>query len=242
MTPIEIVAAVRAGDYSVRWATVRSEHAGHVAIFEVLADALMVGGVRVTATAEEAQIIADAIGCSLLTTKLADLIWEQRAVTLPPLTATALGIPLDRRMEEWPAVVTHSAAIDHALEGVDVPADGIVSTVGKHWVIDAELEGQTLQGAPLAMNHGWHRVNGPPIQVRGKRHNARGTRDYSQTLVFAGLSCVVDDVRLPLRELLADPELAPLANYTGRLRVLRQPGVPAPASSVVVLPKVEVRA
>lgn len=242
MTPGEILAAVRAGDYEVRWATVRAEHAGHVAFFEVFADALKVGGVRVTATAEEAQVIADAIGCSLLTTKLADLIWEQRAVTLPPLTATRLGIPLDRRMEQWPAIVTHSRAIDRALEGVEVPEGAIVSTVGKHWVVDNDLEGQLLEGDALAMNHGWHRLNGPPIQVRGKRHNKRGSRDYSQTLVFAGLSCVVDDVRLPLREVVADPELAPLANYAGRLRVLRQPGVPETASSVVVLPKVEVRA
>lgn len=242
MTPAEVLEAVRAGDYSVRWTTVRSEHGGHVGTFEVLADALTVAGVRVTATARDAQIIADTIGCSLLTTRLADLIWSQRAVTLPPFTASQLGIPLDHRMEEWPAVVAHSAAIDAALRDVEVLEGSIVATVGKHWVVDNTLEGRLVEGAPAAMNHGWHRVGAEPIQVRGLRHNLVGSHDYSQTLVFVNLSCVVDDVRLPLREVAADPTLAPLLNDGGVLRVLRQPGVPEPASQVIVLPRVEVTA
>jgi len=242
VTPAEVIASIRAGDYCVRWATVRSEHAGHVADFDVFADALTVEGVRVTATAEDAQIIADTVGCSLLTTKLADLIWEQRAVTLPPFTAGQLGIPLDRRMEEWPAVVAHSRAIDRALAGVAVPEGGIVATVGKHWVVDNDLEGRTLEGDALAMNHGWHRVGAAPIQVRGKRHNKRGSRDYSQTLVLAGLSCTVDGARRPMREVARDPDLAPLLSYAGVLRVLRQPGVPEPSDHVTVLPQIEVTA
>jgi len=223
------------GKAQYRFIEINSAHNGHSAQFRVFVDALQIEGVRVSMSAETQQVVADMLGCSLLTAKLADLLWAQRHVTLPPFPR---GNP--KGMSDTTAMIEHSAKIDAALEKLKYP-DGIISTVGKHWIIDNSIaDGRKLMGAPVACNYGWHfeklfegkrweRSASDPnerlIQGRGTRHNMKHD-DYSQNCVLVSLDCVVDGGKMKLGALLQDPELAPLASHQGVLKCLRQPGVP----------------
>lgn len=233
-----ILDAVQAGDYDVPWASVTSSHEGHTATFFVFGDALKVEGCRVNVTAQTQQSIADTLDCMLLTPKLADLIWMQREVSLRPQIVRPFGI-------DTQAMETHSSMIDAQLAKLANPY-GLISTVGKHWVVDnGLLPPRVIQGAPVAMNYGWH-FSGPTfdgsgfeitasrvqdeagrlvrlIQGKGTKHNMLHV-DYSQTCVLVSLNCKIDGSDMRLDDVLRDGKLAPLANHDGVLQVLRQPG------------------
>lgn len=230
-----IFQAVLDGRTTNEWAKITSSYKDHTAEFNVFADALKLEGVRVNVSAETEQKIADAMGCLLLTPKLADLLWAQAAVRVAPrprpITATTK------------AMVEHSFDIDKQLQGN--PTEGLlIQTVGKHWVIDELL----AQKPNRAMNYGWHfegsnfqgltgevcasLMKDPKtgaycrlIQGRGTAHDMHHS-DYSQICVLVARTCTVDGMERDLGDILQDPELAYLANQTGKMTVLRQPGVP----------------
>jgi len=225
--------AVKRGEADIRWAIVRSEYQGHVGEFRVFADALKIQGVRVNLTPAGQQRVADALGCMLLTPKLADLIWASRQVTLPPfgMSQTAHDLEIMGTVQR---MIDHSRKIDAALVSLGEPPEGIVSTVGKHWVIDDAL----LFHPGMAENYGWHNqqklgpacataAGGPGchvIQDPGWRHNL-GHLDYSQTCVLVDQQCTVDSAPNQLPAVLQHPMLSFLASHKGPMKVLRQPGV-----------------
>lgn len=224
------------GQYdTIPWATIRSTHASHTAEFNVMADALKFDGVRINVSAEVKQRVADALGCLLLTPKLADLMWIQRSVTLVPSP--------QKITSSSQAMNDHSARIDQQLERLGNPT-GLIVTVGKLWVIDQLL----AQKPQAAMNYGWwfegqafQGLAGEPcatltrdpktgqyyrvIQGRGTRHDRTHT-DYSQVCVLVARQCTVDGVERDLEDVLGDEVLAPLASHQGKMTVVRQPGVP----------------
>jgi len=229
-----ILDAVQRGDANVSWGVVRSSYAGHEGEFRVFADALKVHGVRVTLTAAGQQRVADAMGCMLLTLKLSDLIWAQRQATLPPLTMSATQADL-MVMSTVARMVEYSRKIDAAIAALATPPEGIVSTVGKHWVIDDALLLAVHKGK--AANYGWHNSKmGPPcatsaggsgchvLQGPGYAHNLMHT-DYSQNCVLVSRDCSVDGAPSDLMKVLQDPVLSFLASHKGPMHVLRQPGV-----------------
>jgi len=228
-----ILQAVLDGKASVSWSKVTSNYEGHVGEFNVFSDALKLSGVRVNVSAETEQKIADAMGCLLLTPKLADLLWAQAGVILTPkprpITASTR------------AMVEHSFDIDKELEALGYPT-GLMQTVGKHWVIDELL----AQKPGRAMNYGWHfrgqsfgGLKGEVtasllkdstgqyvrlIQGRGTAHDMHHA-DYSQICVLVARSCTIDGVEMDLEAVLKDPVLAHLASHTGKMTIFRQPGV-----------------
>ena len=228
-----ILDAIRTGNYSVSWTTITSDVGGRHAEFRVFADALKVSGVRVSVSAALQQTIADMLGCSLLTAKLADLIFAQRAITLVPHTQTP-----DVTMVTSAVMVKQSAWIDTQIP-LDFPG-GIIQTVGKHWIVD-NLFATNPATHGRAINYGWHMTSATfggaiwprsvtlptvwTIQNRGWAH-APQEADYSQNCVLVARDCLVDGVSMDLHTVFQDPQLAPLANADGVLRVLRQPGVP----------------
>lgn len=221
---------VRAGSYEAPWAVVTSDIEGHHGEFQVFGDALKIENVRVNVTAETEQLIADELGCLLLTPKLADLIWIQRDCTIKPfprsITSTTQGM------------IDHSADIDKAIAQLTAQPTLIAST-GKHWLIDNDM----LAHPGMAENYGWHyqghdwtgghefAVSKDPsgqlitmIQGRGWRHN-KGHVDYSQICVLVSRDCTIDGNTMDLLDVLKDPALAALANHSGVMKVFRQPGV-----------------
>ncbi len=242
-----ILSHIEAGDFDQPWATVTSDDHGHHAEFQVSADALKIAGVRVNVTAALQQRIADRLGCLLLTPKLYDMCWAQRAVTLPPFP-----MPIT---SSTAAMVEHSAKIDKALALQGNPT-GLISTTGKTWVIDEAL----CAHKGRAENYGWifegtsfygllgevvaslmkdaKGVYVRAIQGRGWAHDPSHV-DYSQVALFVQRACVVDGQPMDLVQVLQDPYLAPLASHTGRLTIWRQPGVDEePGGTSVVMPEV----
>jgi len=236
-SPVErdafILDAVKQGRAEVRWAFVRSSYQGHEGEFRVFGDALKVDGVRVNLTPGGQQRVADVMGCMLLTLKLADLIWAQRQATIPPFPMSQTRHDIEI-MGSVQRMVEHSRKIDAAIAMLPAAPEGIVSSVGKHWVIDDELLLPSHKG--LAENYGWHNPTSGPrcatpaggngchvIQDPGWRHNL-GHTDYSQTCVLVSRECQVDGRGADLTNVLQDPVLAYLANHSGRMKVLRQPG------------------
>lgn len=216
MTPEEILAAVRAGDYEVRWATVRAEHAGHVGEFTVMADALRIRGVRVAVSAATEQRIADLLDASLLTERLADLIWGQADVRIEPqLTLDYAG------MVDWTrGVVEHSKRCDEAIAG----RGGLVANVGKDWILSDRLLGARAHtGEQAACNIGWYKPDGSRWQNPGFAHSLTYF-DRSQTCRLVARVCQVDGEPRDIRDVLRDPVLAMLV-ASGQMKCTSQPGV-----------------
>jgi hypothetical protein len=228
-----ILSAVQSGGFEASFSEVLSVHGDHEARFWIFSDALKVGGVRVNVSADLQQRIADLLSCSLLTPFLADLAWLRRGATLTPHTRPITSLTS--------AMVDHSRLIDEDLAKLGQPS-GVVSTVGKHWVIDDEMLGHPNK----TENYGWHfpgqsfggsawsaaasslKEGGHGlrlIQGRGWAHD-KSHVDYSQTCVLVSRTCVVDGLRKRLEDVLGDPGLAWHASHSGPMRTFRQPGVP----------------
>lgn len=242
-----ILSRIKVGDFDINWVPISSVINGHVATFWVSADALKVDGVRVTMTARGEQQAADLMGASLLTPKLADLMFLQADIVLPPMTR-----PLDVQngtMSTAKVMVAQSRDIDKAIiakaGSLADAKDKLVSTVGKDWVITQALARKPEAGA----NYGWH-FHGPKfanlsgevmaslakdpatgaylrgLQGIGTRHDSIGHTDYSQNVRLVLNKVNVDGQIVPLATVLTTPELAPLASHEGAMTVLRQPGTP----------------
>ncbi len=219
-----ILDCMRQGKFLVTYQTITSDVNGHHGEFLVFSDALKIDGVRVNVCAQTEQAIADILGCMLLTPKLADLIWLQKDATIKPFPR-----PITSSTQ---AMIDHSADIDKAIASLSA-APNLPCTVGKHWTVSNGL----LAHPGRAENYGWHFDGALPgipaeaavtpglklIQGRGWAHDMHHV-DYSQTCVLVSRQCQVDGQGRDLTDVLKDPDLAPLANHDGVLKVLRQPG------------------
>ena len=159
----EILDIVKAGNCKYEWSTITSTYKNHQAEFYVFSDALKApitfngttSDVRVNVSAKTEQLIADALGCFLLTTKLADLIWLQRSITLPPFPRQITS--------STDAMIEHSKKIDAELARLGNPT-GLVCTNGKHWII----ENDTLLHPGQSCNYGWHFVGQSFQGIKGE--------------------------------------------------------------------------
>ncbi len=229
-----ILDAIASGQATYEFAPVHSTYNGHEATFYIFRDALKIDGVRILVTAKLAQQIADLLDCSLLTPKLADLLFEQGTVRLPPL-------PRQPVTSDTKTMIAQSERIDKEIDKAGGDDGGIIQTVGKHWVLVNKINGTSK-----AANYGWHFEGktfggqkyeatvsipgGRLIQGVGTAHNASHV-DYSQNLVLVSNDVEVDGETVRLQDLLQDPEYAGLASHEGVLKVLRQPGVSGSISS-----------
>ena len=108
--------------------------------------------VRVAVTAATAQRIADALGVLLPTDRIVDLAYAQADVRLHPhiqnpVTAAVSGM------------LAHHAAIEAERAG----REGLISTIGKDWILGNEMSPPPWGGPPAhplgyagAINYGWH--------------------------------------------------------------------------------------
>lgn len=224
-----VLGAIAEGRFEHDFVPITIQAGGHTGVFRVSQDALKIDGVRINVSAALQQHIADLLGAYLLTPKLMDQLWAQRAVTISPcvqtMTTTSAGM------------IEHSTCIDAKIaQAGGMPAGGIVQTIGKTWVITNAL----LDHPDRACNDGWHLEHpmvGIPfddaptlpgahiIQSPGYRHDAAWLDD-SQMCLLVHRDCEVDGSPALFANVARDPALAPLVNAGGILRVLRQPGVP----------------
>lgn len=252
-----ILAYIRAGNYSANLYPVESEFNGHRATFYVFQDALKIEGVRINVSARLQQVIADLLGCSLMTAKIADLAWMQRQTSLSPFPRGNTN-----GMDTTQAMLDHSKKIDDALARFTIQPTGIIQTVGKHWILDNDLDpNKLIYGVHAACNYGWHFVGSSYqgitgevtasqvkddkgqfvrlIQGRGFAHNMAEV-DYSQVCVLMSQMVDVDGGSAELGAVLTDPALAGLANHKGRMTNLRQPGVPVTPMHEMLFPVIQI--
>jgi hypothetical protein len=185
--------------------------------------------VRVAVTPDTAQRIADALGVLLPTDRIADLAHAQADVRLTPHT-------------QHPVTATTAAMLHHhaAIEAERAGREGLLSTIGKEWILGPELFPAGYPAHPLghdgAINYGWHTVgpvtpDGPYPgrsgmilwQTRGFRHNRRHV-DYSQwapRVVHPRMR--VDGRNVSTAEVMMSPELSGLASDHGPLLDTRYP-------------------
>ena len=219
-----IVQAVREGRYDpITWAEV---HSGPVAI-SVMADALKIDGVRVPVSARTAQHCADALGSSLTTPLIEDLIFQAADVRIRAFTIET-GPALQPSIG-WSQAVENSKRIDEALAAEGALPSQLVATVGKAWCLGNVLFAKLGR----ALNYGWHAKGATEHAVSdelmvwqsiGTRHNADHW-DYSQTLRLVRRSCRVAGAQASLYDVLTDLELCRYLTHEGPLRILRQPGI-----------------
>lgn len=225
-----------------RMVEVTSSWNGHTAILKVMSDALMIGEpddfLRINATMEGEQRIADLLCMSMMTSKVADLVRMSAAVQIEPCTQTA-----DSQMAYTTRMVKHNAAVTNriiqatqaSLEDVAQGAVGLVADVGKDWVLSNKLAGKK----DLAANYGWHTKQAPSPsapqngpyrcqaggymwQTLGTAHNTKHV-DYSQVVRLMSTDMIVDNMPTTFAEVAASLELHGLVSYEGPLAVLRHP-------------------
>ncbi len=272
---INVVEEVAEGRTTVEWSTVRSQHNGETLIIYVFRDAMkfdgvpalqwdfdlveendrwytddLFDGIRLPATAEQLQMIADLCGCMMLTPKVIDLIWLQADIKFDSVTQTQSYPDEDISDDNGVIVATsHIHVLHQRLEHFIAkhgPDDGIklIDSVGKYWVLIQGLgtaPGRNRFGIATACNYGWPSSSGryrgvtPGIKVwqgPGYRH-AHNHRDPSQTIRLMYRKAVLflaDGSRqiVDLHDIAADPARAPLISHEGVLHYLRQHVVPAP--------------
>jgi hypothetical protein len=222
------------------WSEVTSDAKGpsgttHHGVFLMSTDAMKIAGVRWGMGARLMQQVADVIGALLPTIRLRDLLWLQRGVKLNPVTASIVGIPYGS--SKTADMRKYSAMIDDWI--AKAGGSGIVQTTGKPWVLTNAL----LNHPGMACNFGWHFPGSsyggltgeaspafPNLRVLQGPGFAHGLdqSDFSEVPVFVHRRVVVDGADRDLIDVLADPELAPLASHEGVIKVpgMRQPGVP----------------
>jgi hypothetical protein len=224
-----IINAIANNRHSFSFSQITSEHNGKTAIFFIFSDAFKIDGVRVNVSANLMQKLADSFECILPTSKLYDLAWHQASTRIQPFPR-----PITSSTD---AMIEHSQKIDTALENAGY-TEGLVSTVGKVWVLDNMLS----KKPGMACNYGWHFSGGNSyqgisgdvnssllkspsgmywymIQSRGYHHD-KTHDDYSQVCVLVSKKCYVDNQEMNICDLLQDPELAHLANVDGVLNSL----------------------
>ena len=230
---------VVAGNFEASWVPLEYDIAGKKVKLDVMSDALKIGGVRVNVTATLQQQLADVFDASLLTAQIADLMYANATHRLAPSPQ-----PISSSAQ---SMLAHSQRVDKLL---GVYSGGIVSPVGKHWILDKKLE----YARGKACNYGWHftgasfnGITGFPaatlycgkgakvIQPNATAHDLQHT-DYSQICQLVSQQCWIDGVEHKFSDLIKDPALCQFVTANGPLKNDRQSGVPQITGQQVLFP------
>jgi len=277
---IDVLEEVAEGRALVEWSKVASEHNGNTLVVYVMRDAMkfngvpalewdyelvketdpwytddLFNGVRLPATAQQMQIIADMTGCLLMTPKVIDMIWLQAETKFDPITQTQSYPDEDISNDNGVIVATsHIHVVHQRIENAITNAGGdvgkLIASVGKYWCLINGLgtwEGRNRYGASNACNYGWPSSSGaysgvtPGIKVwqsPGFQHDHHHW-DPSQTIRLMYRKAILflaDGSRkvVDLRELAGDATYAPLFHHEGKLTYLRQTVVPEPATDIAM--------
>lgn len=186
-----------------------------VVVLCVTPDYLAVGSdrdhVRVPLGLPAAAQIADELGFFLPTTRIVDAIYEQAEVQLAPapMEPTSAMVTTDY-MRRHDATVTRQRARQTRF------LDSLTAGQKKDLVLTTRLYSNRGQVAI----YGWHRTNGRPIQPLSTVHGAQYA-DYSHGIRLVASIAYVNGRKVPLTELLRDPQLAKLISSEGPVDAAR---------------------
>lgn len=232
------------GNFEASWVPLEYDLFDKKVKLNVMSDALKVGGVRVNVSAKLQQQLADVFDASLLTAQIADIMFINATHVLNPSPQ-----PISSAVS---AMLSHDSRVTKQLGSY---TSGIVSPVGKHWILDKKLE----YSKNVSCNYGWHFIgtnfqgikgypaasqfrqkNSKPVNViqpNATAHDPNHT-DYSQICQLVSQQCWVDGTEHRFSDLLQDSLLAKLINHDGVLKNVRQPGVQQITGQVVLFPTV----
>lgn len=233
---------VLAGNFDAEWVELEYTDGSRTIKFNVMKDALKIDGIRVNVSAELQQKLADVFNASLLTTFIADLMFTKTKHRIEPCPMTISSTVA--------SMVKHSQMVDTR---IGMNTDGLVATVGKHWILDKKLDVNVNK----ACNYGWHfvgtsykgikgypvpsknnKVNGNHVSVIQPNSCAHDMRhsDYSQICQLVSQTCWIDGIVHRLSDVLQSPTKCDLATSGGPLLNTRQPGVPPIIGTTVLFP------
>lgn len=274
---IDVVEEVAEGRARVEWANIRTTYKDLTMILYVFRDAMkfdnvpamtwdfrpvkkadryytdvLFDGVRLPATAEQLQKIADLTGCMLLTPKVIDMLWLQAGTRFNPVTNTARypGAPPNVRTI---VAESHIHVVHNEIEQQIVDAGGdvgkLIESTGKYWCLVNRLAhpDKLLYKERNACNYGWLSSVGRYAAVTtglrcwqppGFKHDYNHY-DPSQTIRLMYHKAMLIDASgkrelVDLRDVATDPTRAPLISHEGVLHYLRQAVVPAPANDIAM--------
>lgn len=250
-----ILEAAKSGNLEYKWAHVTSSIPGHTATFAVTATAAKVDGIYPGVGAGELQRITDVLGCSLLTPKLQDLMYQQAATKIVPWLDWDQGQTFlwqGRQVAKMQSTTWFKRAtvgMDNLLAKAGYNS-GLAMGMGKPWQLDqrltlhhgaAENYGLYVPASKTVVCNGRRYYGGcPPTGVYAARSEtladvyvlqdpgwAHGLDqdDYSETIWFVSRNCVVDNQLRDFCDVVRDPSIAGLASHQGALTIVRQPGV-----------------
>ncbi len=181
----------------------------HVGICFVTSDYLAVGteddSFRIPITPRAAVRIADSLGCSLLTAKLADAVHAAADIKLQPK-------PLTKDRQAVATFFQHHRLIEKQLAGK--PHGPLVSGIKKDIVLTNRLREKPHKVAI----YGWHYLNGQPIQPLYVGHWDRYV-DYSHGVRLLAGKMIVDGRTLKVCDVLKDKQLCGLLSNEGPIDV-----------------------
>lgn len=215
----QIMAAVAAGMVDHHWWPLELSRAGRTCKILVSRRALALsqGGQRlvVSLSYNAQQGVASMLGARMLTSRISDEIWKQASTRLTPITRPWSQ---DGTMAKTSRMREQSAAVDAAVAG----ASGLVANEGKDWVITKRFWSEPAKRHNSA-NFGWYGAGSSKspgglqvIQSIGLAHDRQHV-DYSQLCRFVRTEVLVDGAATSYRDVLTDPELAPLLSDEGPL-------------------------
>ena len=162
-----------------------------------------------------AQRIADSLGCSLPTPKMADDIYAAAEAKLAPSP-----IPPTPAMTTVPVFSNHYAIV-RAQRAEQLPAHPLGALVAGHQK-DVVISAKLAAAPGKVAIYGWHQTNGVPIQPLYLKHIAAWV-DYSQCTRLVQRQMIVNGLATTVAQVLADPALAGLLSNEGPISNPRYP-------------------
>lgn len=235
-----IIEIVKSGDYvKPQFGRIDYVWKGMKCTIYVMTDALKInttrGTFRVATCYRTAQSIADLLGISLLTPRISDLRYLNAAQKITPCILSGDKKSLST-MTLTTTMIHHSQLIDQKAS-----ANGIISSVGKDWVICKRLGEFKDRGA----NYGWHDPKGMsrkttpegvnlrlwqttgqaglPLKERKPLPHNLDHSDYSQTFVGMRFECFVDGKSTDCRKLMMSRDNWGVVSDEGQLPFYRHP-------------------
>jgi hypothetical protein len=162
----------------------------------------------------EATEIAARLGCALPTTRIVDAIHAAPTTRIEPIP-----LPAGPQMRSMAYILEHDARVEAARE--DAVPGALVAGTKK----DLVLTGRLRTAPDREAIHGWHHLDGRPIQPLSLVHGV-GYADYSHGVRLVADMVLVDGAPLPYLDALADPAVAPVLSREGPIpdaaRLLRR--------------------
>lgn len=186
----------------------------------VLPDYLSIGSnedfVRMPMTPMSAQVIADKLGCALMTPKLSDVVYQQAELKLEPK-------PLTKDREAPATFLEHHRIIEQQRAGK--PAGLLIAGIKKDVVITNRLKEKPNKVAI----YGWHKLDSKPIQPLTIVHKdtyvdySHGVRLVAGTMLverpkgqFVGAGAIASETfERAVSDVLRDPTMCKLISDEG---------------------------